>query len=347
MIALGGIAMLRDLLITRQGSRHRSYPVAVITYATQMVATICIEDNSRRNTQSMLDQNLMGRMLQNIQQFPKEELLLLHTAAALLLFSMHQVRVSVFNAIPATERTVEEASYEDVKIMIRALRLHFEDPKLCSLFCKILGNMGMAFRGNFNVMHEMGMCSYLVLALRYYMISHNVSLVGEICALLAVFLGNGESSSRISRACMMVRTGLADLRHVMLNFLDDDGIQIILNHGLMPILCKHRNVNSTQDMHAIVEYVLQCIRAHVHIHTTSTPIRDQTSTLAIGFQLLRNMIATNPEYSGIIRMHYGREILEFAQQIHRPFLLAEDDVQDAIAFVNGALSRSDPMTDFQ
>jgi len=145
---------------------------------------------------------------------------------------------------------------------------------------------------------------------------------------------------------MMVRTGLADLQHVMLSFLDDDKIQTILINCLMPILCKHRNSNSTVDMHAIVAYVLECVNAHLHVHNTSTTIEYQTFTIDVCFKLLRDMIAERQVYIGIIQKHHGRETLECAQQIRRPFLGARDDAQDAIAFVNGALSRSDPMADF-
>jgi len=115
-----------------------------------------------------------------------------------------------------------------------------------------------------------------------------------------VLVVKGELGTNTSLAPMIVKTALTDLQHVMSCFIDDHDIQNILVYTLMPILCKHANTNGTTGMHAIVVFVLECMRVHLHIYNTFTTIEEQTSTLANGFVLLWKMITDRSEYVGII-----------------------------------------------
>jgi len=332
MIALGGVAMLRDLL---ESNRH-IFTKPVVVYATKMIIDICNFDNFRGNMQSMLDQNIMSCMFKNVEKFAEDQPLLEKTAGVLYLFSR----------APANARVDIETRHRNTHIIIQALRLNFENPKLCILFCDTLSNMGVTFDDNFGVMLEKGLCSYAILALRYHKTGLNSSAVHAVCSLLCVLVVNGELGTNTSLAPMIVTTALTDLQHVMSCFIDDHDIQNMLVFTLMPILCKHANTNDTTGMHAIVVFVLECMRIHLHIHSTFTTIGEQTCTLANGFVLLWKMITDRSQYISIIRMHHGRELLEFVQEIHTQFRDAPRGVQEAISNVNMLLSTSDPIPDF-
>jgi len=331
MIALGGIEMLRDTLLVSKTDR---YPIKIIAYATKLIIVLCQIDNSSVFRKHILDEKIMSCMFQNVELYTRclEHSVLLRQTAEVLLFFLH-IPVHVW---------IRENRTNNVKVVVRALCMHYENPELCAVFCKLLRNLVLLVPETLTVMEEFGLFSYARLALKFHTKYANASAVFLICGLLYTMVSILGSNTITSVAKTIVKMILPDLQHAMTYFPDHNNIQTLLTFTMMPILCKHANTDGISDMHAIVMFVLQCIRVHSSIHYPVDTEHHKTRILLNGFELLWNMITEDCAYIGIIRNHQGRELLEFVAQIHIPLLYMERRMGSVVSNVNMALSTSNP-----